>query len=96
MTLSAHDRKAEYSYQTSFNQVPQVVWGLCSFNFDLDSRQDHLTVGYPPQKPNAIGVRVNAYSSKTALILKAFDLGCGDSTVVTVDVCFQALSLIHI
>ena len=95
VTLDGGDRKAEYQYQTWFDKLPQVLYGLCGFNFDLDAREEpenHL-YGYTPKEPNAVGVRVNAFSSKTGLTVEAFDLGFADSTVVTVDVCFQACSI---
>ena len=95
MHLKADDGKAEYTYQTAFGTTPQVVWGLCDFNSNLDSRPDFAAggAGYPSEEPNAIGLRVSAYSSKTTLTLELFDLGFGDSLVVSADVCFQSCSI---
>ena len=93
--LKAGDEKAEYTYQTAFGTAPQVVWGLCHFDSNLDSRPAFAAVGagYPAEEPNAIGLRVSAYSSKTTLTVELFDLGFGDSLVVNADVCFQACSI---
>ena len=107
--MDADDLKVEYQYQTCFDKVPQVLYGLCGFNFELYARDDHQSssygfgkgfgygfshgYGYAPRKPNALGVRLNAFSSKIGLTIEAFDLSFADSAVVTVDVCFQACTI---
>ena len=95
MRLSKYTPQAEYTYQTAFTQVPQVVWGLCGFDFDLDRRDAPVSYGYgyPPEEPNAIGVRTTAYSSKTTAIISGIDLAFGDTEAITADVCFQACSI---
>ena len=96
VTLNGDDRKAEYQYQTCFDKLPQVWYGLCGFNFDLNAREKLIYNDYnykPKLEPNALGVRINAFSSKTALTIEAFDLSFADSAVVTVDVCFQACTI---
>ena len=95
MRLSEGNERVAYTYQTAFTQVPQVIWGLCGFNFDLDHRTPHLKYGYgyPPEEPNAIGVRTIAYSSKTTAIIKSIDLSFGDTAADFIDVCFQACSI---
>ena len=95
MSLSAEDGKAAYTYQTTFAQVPQVIWGLCGFDFDLNHRNTyaHYGYGYPPEEPNAIGIRTTAYSSKTSVIIEGLDLSFGDTFANSVDICFQACSI---
>lgn len=95
VTLDVIDLTAAYSYQTAFQNVPQVVWGLCGFGFDLDSNEDpnHFAYGHPVQEPNAIGVRINAYTTKTALVFERFDLGFGKTTGDSADICFQACTI---
>ena len=95
MRLSENNPKTEYTYQTAFTQVPQVVWGLCGFNFDLDHRDAHVKYGYgyPPEEPNAIGLRTTAYSSKTTVTIEGHDLSFGDTATDYINVCFQACSI---
>ena len=95
MRLSAGNERVTYTYQTAFTEVPQVVWGLCGFSFDLDHRAPPVKYGYgyPPEEPNAIGIRTIAYSSKTTVTIKSIDLSFGDTAADFVDVCFQACSI---
>ena len=95
MRLPNGNGRVAYTYQTAFTQVPQVVWGLCGFNFDLDHRDAPLSYGYgyPPEEPNAIGIRTTAYSSKTTVTIEGLDLSFGDTNAISVDICFQACSI---
>ena len=93
MRLPNGNGRVAYTYQTAFTQVPQVVWGLCGFNFDLDHRVAKYGYGYSPEEPNAIGIRTIAYSSKTTATIESIDLSFGDTAAVYVDVCFQACSI---
>ena len=90
-----NDRKAELTYQTNFDEVPQVLFGLCHFNFNLNFRDEPVSYGYgsPPQESNAIGVRMTAHSSKTTLTIEGQDLSFGDTLAFTADVCYQACSI---
>ena len=58
MTLDADDRKAEYLFQNQFSVVPQVIYSVCGYNFDLDSRPDSYNNYY--KEPNALGLFVTA------------------------------------
>ena len=100
VTLDGDDRKVEHQYQTWFDSVPQVTYGLCGFNFDLDAKQDPVSHGNgygghrsPPKEPNAVGIRINAFSSKVGLTVEGFDFSFGDTYAATADVCFQACSI---
>ena len=95
VTLDVIDLTAAYSYQTAFQNVPQVLWGLCGFGFDLDSTEDpnHFAFGHPVQEPNAIGVFVDAYSTKTTVTFEAYNMGFGDTSAFTSEVCFQACTI---
>ena len=95
VTLDAIDWRAEYSYQSTFRNVPQVLWGLCGYDFDLDTREDPMSFGYgyPTKEPNAIGVFVDAYSTKTTVTFEAYNMGFGDTSAFTSEVCFQACTI---
>merc|ERR1712121_45257 len=91
VTLTSVDKRVEYQYQTTFENTPGITYGLCGFNFNLNSRE--ASPSYYYQEPEALGARVNAYSSPTGITIEAFDLSFGDSSAVSVDVCFQACSI---
>merc|ERR1712121_140102 len=91
VTLTSVDMRVEYQYQTTFENTPGITYGLCGFNFNLNSRE--ASPSYYYQEPEALGARVNAYSSPTGITIEAFDLSFGDSSAVSVDVCFQACSI---
>ena len=101
VTLVSDDRIAEYTYQTTFDDVPQILYGFCGFDFDLNARdtpapQSYGYSGYAPApapEPNTVGFRVNAYSSKTTVIIEGTKLSFGDTTFNSADICFQACSI---
>ncbi|KAL8599453.1 hypothetical protein ACOMHN_066757 [Nucella lapillus] len=40
VTLDVDDRKAEYLFQTGFQYVPQLLYSICGYNFDLNAIED--------------------------------------------------------
>ena len=96
MTLVADDGWTEHTYQTPFDTVPQVLYGMCGSAFDLNNRADPVHPGYgylPAQEPNDIGVNAIVISSKTSLIIKGVELSFGDTKALTLDVCYHACSI---
>lgn len=91
VTLDADDRKAEYLFQTAFAVVPQILYSVCGYNFDLEARPNDYDHYY--KEPNALGLLVTAEASRTGLTVEMFDQSFGDSQVVTADVCFQVCSI---
>lgn len=92
VTLDADDRKAEYLFQTTFASVPQVLYSVCGYNFNLDARKGVSYDNYY-KEPNAIGVSVTADASKTGVTLEVFDKSFGDTALLSADVCFQACNI---
>ncbi|XP_076459291.1 uncharacterized protein LOC143292672 isoform X1 [Babylonia areolata] len=95
VTIRAGENRVDYQYQTWFDNVPQILYGLAGYNFDLDTREDppYYGYGYPPKEPEAIGVFVTAYSTKTGIVFTALDTGYGDTSLVSMDVAFQACTI---
>ena len=58
VTIDADDRKAEFLFQTEFSSVPQVLFSICGYDFDMEARKGlSYNVGAYVE-PNAIGVSV--------------------------------------
>jgi len=91
VTLDADDRKAEYLFQSSFDSVPQVLYALCGYNFDLENRPNNYDYYY--KEPNAMGLLVTAEASRTGLTVEVFDQSFGDTALLSADVCFQVCSI---
>jgi len=36
VTLKHDDRQAEYTFQADFEEVPEVIYGVCAYNFNVD------------------------------------------------------------
>jgi hypothetical protein len=94
VTLTGGDEEFEYQFQTWFDVVPGIVWGVCGFDFDLNQRETILGYDHQPKhEVNAAGFKINAYATKTGIHLKALDFSFGDSESRSVDVCFKACSI---
>ena len=105
MTLKANDLRAEYQYESWFEVVPQVLGGITGMQFDVDFLEDpHVFTygsgygGYDGKdkevdEPEALGVIVHFYSTKTGVTMVAEDKSFGDSRFKTVDFTFQACTL---
>nr|KAG5694792.1 hypothetical protein BaRGS_019169 [Batillaria attramentaria] len=52
VTLKADDRKAEYVFQSTFSEVPGVIYSITGLNWNLDARdvQQHFGYGPPPRE----------------------------------------------
>ncbi|XP_076446015.1 uncharacterized protein LOC143283677 [Babylonia areolata] len=96
VTLTPQTPRVEYHYQTDFRDVPQVTWGLCGFLFDLNSGdvsgKDPPGNSYILRGPGALGVHVQAYSTRTSVVLRAFEGSFGAISGLSTDVCFRACS----
>jgi len=92
VTLDADDRKAEYLFQTTFSSVPQVLYSVCGYNFNLDALKGVSYDNYY-KEPNAVGVSVTADASKTGVTFEVFDKSFGDTALLSADVCFQACNI---
>jgi len=88
VTLTADERKNTYNFETMFDEVPGIVWGICGFNINLDSRDNY----YP--EPNSAGSNAHAYATKTGIAFEGISDSFGDSAFVSVDVCFQACTIL--
>jgi len=91
VTLDADDRKAEYLFQTSFETVPQILYSICGYNFDMEARPNVYDHYY--KEPNAMGLLVTAEASKTGLTVEVYDQSFGDTALLSSDVCFQVCSI---
>jgi len=91
VTLDADDRKAEYLFQTNFQTVPQILYSICGYNFDMEARPNVYDHYY--KEPNAMGLLVTAEASKTGLTVEVFDQSFGDTALLSTDVCFQVCSI---
>ena len=40
VTIALVDRKAEYLFQTAFDSVPQVLYTICGYDFNLEARPE--------------------------------------------------------
>nr|KAG5699926.1 hypothetical protein BaRGS_018225 [Batillaria attramentaria] len=94
VTLKANDRKAEYVFQSDFDQVPGVIYSITGLEGNLDVIKDNPYSKKPSyvssyDEPNAGGVLVLGYATKRSVTFEGYDLSFGDTAAFTVDVDFQ-------
>ena len=86
--------RVEYSYQTRFDTVPQVVAGICAFTIQLNANQgSSFADPYSPSPPTSLGGRVITYSSKSVLTLQGVGFNFGLAQSRGADICFHVCSI---
>lgn len=81
--------------------MPQIVYGIGGFEFDLQARKKPLQSTYGTYggyyghslEPNAVGVYVTAHATPDSVTFNTINLGFGDSDLLSVKVNYQACNI---